>query len=152
MKSFRTRGAAASILCLSLLLGCGGVDGPPLATVTGTVTLDGKPVKGALLEFVPQQPGGSTAWGGTDENGQYEMLFGQSREGAVVGRSLVRITSDDRVSVGGQAYERTEVFPPRYNTQSDQYVDVVDGENVFDFKCESGEFQPRQPRGSSGGN
>jgi hypothetical protein len=151
MKSVRTRGTAASILCLSLLAGCGGVDGPPLATVTGTVTLDGQPVKGALLEFVPQHPGGSTAWGGTDESGRYEMLFGQSRKGAVVGRSLVRITSDDRVSIGGEAYERTEVFPPKYNTQSEQYVDVVDGENVFDFKCESGEFKPRQPRGSSGG-
>src|SRR5262245_20996101 len=100
----------APLMVMALLCGgCG--DNLPLAPVTGVVTLDGKPVKGALLEFVPQQPGGSTASGTTDENGRYTMYFGSSGTGAFIGKTLVRITSDDRVSVDGKKYERKELFP-----------------------------------------
>jgi hypothetical protein len=127
-----------------LCVGCGADKGPKLASVTGTVTLDGLPVKGAVLEFVPQETGKSTAFGSTDESGFYEMQFGQSREGAFLGRTKVRIRSDDQVSVGGTNYRSTEVFPARYNERSELFVDVVDGDNEFDFKCESGNFKPRQ--------
>lgn len=136
---------AASLVAFSIFCGgCGQNDGQPLGQVTGVVTIDGKPVKGALLEFVPEAPGGSTAYGNTDDSGRYTMFFGQNRKGAVIGRSLVRITSDDRVSVDGKDYERKELFPPKYNAKSEQYVDVKAGKNEFDFNCESGEFNPVQ--------
>jgi hypothetical protein len=138
------RGAVG--LCVFVLLfgGCGADKGPKLASVSGTVTLDGLPVQGAVLEFVPQEAGKSTAFGATDENGFYEMQFGQSRHGAFLGRTKVRIRSDDQVFVGGENYSNTEVFPPRYNDRSELFVDVADGENEFDFPCESGNFKRRQ--------
>jgi hypothetical protein len=139
-----TRSAVTAIVAALLCSGCGKSDGPPLAQVSGVVTIDSKPVKGALLEFIPQGPGGAVAYGKSDASGRYTMHFGQKRTGAVVGRSLVRITSDDRVSVDGQDYERKELFPPRYNSKSEEFVDVKEGKNTFDFPCESGDFKPAQ--------
>jgi hypothetical protein len=141
----KTAFAATTAIAFSLLCsGCGQTEGQPLAQVSGVVTIDGKPVKGALLEFIPQAPGGAVAYGQSDGTGRYTMHFGQKRTGAVIGRSLVRITSDDRVSVDGQDYERKELFPPKYNAKSEEYVDVKAGKNEFDFNCESGDFQPKQ--------
>ena len=139
--------AVTPALWMMLCTGCGG-DGLNLAPVSGTVTLDGKPVKGASLEFIPQAPGGSVAYGTTDENGYYSMYFGSSGTGAVIGRSLVRITSDDVVSIAGKNYERMEVFPQKYNVNSELFVDVVSGSNKFDFPCESGGKQPKPTVGA----
>lgn len=133
---------------IALAIFCGGCsEGLPLAPVSGVVTLDGKPVKGALLEFVPQQPGGSTSYGTTDENGRYKMYFGTSETGAFIGKSLVRITSDDRVSIAGKELSG-EIFPRKYNTNSQQFVEIAKGSNEFDFKCESdGTSKPRTVSG-----
>ena len=136
-----------AILCV-LWAGCG--EGLPLAPVAGVVTLDGQPVKGALLEFIPQQPGGSTSYGTTDEDGRYRMYFGTSETGAFIGKSLVRITSDDRISVGGKTLSG-EVFPSKYNASSQQFVEVVKGSNEFNFKCESDPNAKRRPVVSGGG-
>ena len=126
------------------LAGCGAEEGPKLADVTGTVTLDGQPVEGAGLEFVVEGPGGGVAYGRTDESGRYEMHFGQNRTGALIGKNRVRITSDDRVTVGGKKIEKTEVFPPKYNVNSEQFADVKEGDNEVNFACETGDFRPRQ--------
>ena len=136
--------AALAICSFLSLVGCGSEEGPKLAAVTGTVTLDGQPVEGAGLQFSVEAPGGGVAYGRTDENGRYEMHFGKSRTGAVVGKNRVKITSDDRVTVGGKKFQSTEVFPPQYNSTSEQFVEVVEGSNEFDFKCESGQFKPKQ--------
>lgn len=138
------RPAAAGLLLSLLCAGCGKSEELPLAEVTGVITLDGKPVGGAGIEFIPQEPGKSVAYGRSDEDGHYRMHFGQSRTGAFVGRNLVRIYSDDRVTHDGRKYEGTELFPPKYNVKSEQYVEVVGGNNEIDFKCESGEFKARQ--------
>jgi hypothetical protein len=139
-----------SILILSIVcLGCGSQDTPPLGRVSGTVTLDGAPVQGAGLEFIADA--GGVAYGKTDASGNYYMSFGTSRTGAVVGKNRVRITSNDKVTVGGKKYESTELFPPKYNRDSEQFVEVDAGSNTFDFKCESGTFKPKQVV-SQGGN
>jgi hypothetical protein len=140
-----------SLLPFVVLAGCwGGDDGPKRGEVSGVVTLDGEPVKGAILEFIPEAQDGTTSYGGTDEDGHYTMLFGSSRTGAVLGRNLVRITTDDRSSVGGEDYEFTELFPPKYNVRSDIYVDVQAGENEFNFACESEGMTPRKRRTGGG--
>jgi hypothetical protein len=145
------RFARVAFVVLSLFsFGCGQEDGPPLAEVTGIVTLDGQPVEGAGLQFSVEGPGGAVAYGRTDESGRYEMHFGKSRTGAVVGKNRVRITSDDRVTIGDKKFQSTEVFPPQYNTKSEQFVDVVEGTNEFNFNCESGQFKPRQTISTGG--
>ncbi|MBI3463570.1 MAG: hypothetical protein HY000_11005 [Planctomycetes bacterium] len=144
-RRMKTRIAVAIITVVSIgCLGCGQESGPRLADVTGAVTLDGQPVEGAGLTFIVEGPGGAVAYGRTDEDGHYEMHFGKDRTGAVIGKNRVRITSDDRVTVGGKKFQGAEVFPPKYNTNSEQFVDVVEGSNEFNFACESGNFKARQ--------
>ena len=145
------RQSLVSLLLAIGVAGCGGNEGgPTLAEVTGTVTLDGKIVEGAGLQFISEGPTGVTAYGRSDEDGQYEMHFGSTRTGAGIGKNRVRITSDDYVTVGGEKFESTEVFPPKYNAKSEEFVEVKEGDNVFDFKCESGGFKPKKPRSSGG--
>jgi hypothetical protein len=145
------RRSAVLLLFIIALAGCGGPEGgPTLAEVTGTVTLDGKLVEGAGLQFISEGPTGVTAYGRTDKNGQYEMHFGATRTGAAIGKNRVRITSDDFVTVGDEKFESTEVFPPKYNVKSEEFVEVKEGDNVFDFKCESGGFKPKRPKSSGG--
>ena len=140
---------AIPIVALWFCFGCGQQSGPPLAKVSGTVTLDGQPVQSAGLEFIADA--GGVAYGKTDASGHYYMSFGNSRTGALVGKNLVRITSNDKVVIGDKKYESTEVFPKKYNTNSEQFVEVAKGSNTFDFKCESGDFKPRREV-SLGGN
>ena len=132
-----------------VLLGCGTQAGPKLAKVTGTVKLDGVPVEGAGLEFIADA--GGVAYGRTDSSGHYYLSFGSSRTGAIVGRNQVRITAGDKVTVGDKRYESTEIFPKKYNANSELVVDVAAGSNKFDFPCESSGFQAKQSV-SRGGN
>jgi hypothetical protein len=54
--------------------GCNRYDGPPLYPVTGTVTLDGKPLPGAGVMFVPRgETRGNASLGLTDVNGKYTL-------------------------------------------------------------------------------
>jgi hypothetical protein len=140
MTSYVTR-ACIAILVL-LCLGCSDAGGPPLARVSGVVTLDGQPVQGAGLEFIADA--GGVAYGKTDDAGRYYMSFGSNRTGAIIGKNLVRITAGDKVTVGDKKYESTEIFPRKYNVDSQQFVEVAKGSNQFDFKCESAGFKPRQ--------
>ena len=80
---------AAIATCL-LLTGCGGdAKAPPLGTVTGKVTLDGKPVTNATVNF--ESANGQVAFGSTDQNGTYELRFRNGLKGAEVGSNKVRI-------------------------------------------------------------
>ncbi len=112
-----------------LLCGCGS-SGPPLADVEGTVTLNGKPLEGALLEFQPQGMG-SPSYGSTDAQGHYELLYTQEKTGAMIGSHLVRITT---LNENERILER---LPPEYHRDSEITKEVVAGEtNVIDFDLE----------------
>jgi len=116
--------------------GCGG-GGPELAPVEGTVTLDGTPLPAAHVVFQPQGPG-SPSSGITDENGHYELLYALDREGAMVGRHTVRITTyaQGRADENGEPTFTPERVPPRYNSQSELVREVESGSNTFDFPLE----------------
>lgn len=80
-----------------LLAGCGG--GPKLVTVSGRVTMGGKPLANATVNFEPvAASGGAEAGGGsygrTDADGRYSLKYVlDDRAGAVVGEHRVTITS-----------------------------------------------------------
>ena len=77
----RMRLIAVAMIGLSNF-GCGG-DTPPLGQVTGTVTLDGKPVDGATIQFEPTTSGLPTAFGRTDSQGKYELWYSRGNKGAL---------------------------------------------------------------------
>ena len=74
------------LLCVAtfLIAGCGRSDLPELGTVSGTVSLDGKPLADAIVNFTPEQ-GGRPSTGQTDTTGHYTLVYVADAEGAVVG-------------------------------------------------------------------
>jgi len=83
---------AISLLCTS---GCGEEVNVPdmMVPVTGTVTLDGKPLAGATVSFVPDgSTQGAGSYGVTTADGKYELQGTQGGVGAAVGHYRVIIT------------------------------------------------------------
>ena len=65
--------------------GCGGGEGrPKTARVSGTVTLQGKPLEGATVHFIGEKFAGS---GKTNAEGRYELV-----QGAVPGKNKIYIS------------------------------------------------------------
>lgn len=133
IKSFRF--SEVLLLCSLMLLGCGGADTPPLGTVTGTVTHNGAPVDGALVEFIPEE--GRPSSGVTDASGVYNLVYLDGVNGAVTGKHTVMITTR-RDASGGEGDEevieaRPETIPRKYNDESSLEVEVKSGSNVHDF-------------------
>ena len=83
----------AAITGMLLVSGCGGPDGR-LETfpVSGTVTLDGKPVPNATVTFVPvERESTRPAFGMTDEEGAYVLTTYQQGDGAVAGEFKISV-------------------------------------------------------------
>ena len=90
---------------------------PELAEVTGTVTLNGQPVRDAIVRFMPVQNKGvstsgkeirlRTAEGVTDENGYYEIYYMPGHPGAPVNTKV-------RLAVRPQNYADYGRFPAEY--------------------------------------
>jgi hypothetical protein len=81
-----------AILAALVLAGCWGTGRPPTYPVTGTVTWKGKPVEGARVVFVPQDPGGQAAAGITDAQGRYRLTTFVEGDGALEGEYRVKVT------------------------------------------------------------
>ena len=74
-----------SLVLLVTLIGCGGdSDLPDLGSVTGTVTLDGKPLPNATVEFTPVD-GGRPSVAMTEDDGEYELEYTPGNFGATPG-------------------------------------------------------------------
>ena len=82
------------VVIAGFAVGCGGGSGRTAATVpvTGTVTLDGAPVAGAIVAFAPKAQGVSAAFGTTDASGQFTLTTVQPGDGAMVGSYDVTVT------------------------------------------------------------
>ena len=138
---------ALSALSLSLP-GCGSGDQPELGQVSGTVTLDGKPLSGVAVVFHPES--GRPARGRTDLGGRYELTYIRDTMGTKVGRNRVEIAPNEEGEDEPESPEDVDdpnvkppvrpgrpVVPARYNTRSELEADVKPGENTFDFPLKS---------------
>jgi hypothetical protein len=120
--------SCAIILCL--VIGCQRSSRPETAAVSGVVTLDGTPLPGATVVFIPQQAAAKSSRAITDTAGHYELAYLRDIKGAVLGKHEVRITT------------RTEQRPverllPKYNSRSVLTADVVVGGVTKDFELKS---------------
>jgi hypothetical protein len=130
--------SALFTICLAAALsGCG--DAPEgLSTVAGTVTLDGQPLEGALVEFTPQEAG-SPSVGRTDGEGNYELQFNRDHMGAAVGQHQVRISTYNPGDPEGDPPVAAvpEKVPAKYNVKTELTKTVEDGSNTIDFELDS---------------
>jgi len=141
------------IIALAAIAGCG-KRGPYLASVTGKVTLDGKPVANAIVTFAPMD-GGVASTGITDSDGTYRLGC-HLGEGALVGQHRVSVRSQpsDQGGAAGASHDPDEfayragpengspkVFvdpiPARYNDKSELVREVKAGKNVIDLELTS---------------
>lgn len=135
MLSMRGLGLAVILACV----GCG-PSGPPLATVEGTILVDGKPMQGLFVEFQPE--GGSPSIGETDEKGFYRLRFSRERWGAEVCDHKVRIMADE----DGGGRNGKDRLPAKYNAKTELQREVKAGRNVIDFDLETGRVAQSVPR------
>jgi hypothetical protein len=134
------RAALVAIFCTALL-GCGS----DLASVTGTVTLDGKPLacnekKCGTVQFSPEGGHGRAASGALDENGKYHLSSG-SQAGVLPGKYSVSIWAQEIIpnKIPGGAPGGRLVTPEKYGDikKSGFTADVVRGSNTFDYALSS---------------
>jgi len=113
------------------------------AKVTGTVTLDGKPLAGATIVFRPQK--GRPASGVTDGQGRYSLSTSAKDDGALPGVYRVTIAADSQdpaKSNEPQSNRRAAdkpAIPARYSNPATTGLttEVCPGPNVFDFELKS---------------
>jgi len=92
-RSDTTSLAVASSIALSVLLctaGCGS-NRPKLVPVKGTVTVDGKPIEGALVTFLPQFAG-QPAIGTTIADGTFTLTTHPHGQGAMPGKHIITVS------------------------------------------------------------
>jgi len=131
------RRAAFLSCCLAIcgMLGCGSREPQPdLAKVTGIVTLDGAPLSGASVSFIPKVPdargNGRASTAGTDEKGAFSLLYGPGQPGAIVGEHSVQISK-----LSGTSEEPgSEMLPAKFNSNSELTETVTaTGPNHFEI-------------------
>jgi len=153
VKAMIVRGVAsvASALLVAMVAGCG--EGPRLVPVSGIATLDGKPIEGATLSFMPTS-GNVTSTPGTDvtgPDGNFSMTY-SGRAGLAPGKYKVLISKSEEVAPKGKeisdvfakaSFEKKlmgltkEVIPPQ---KIEREVEVPEGgarDFALDFKSES---------------
>lgn len=100
-----------------------------LGKVSGTVTLDGKPLPNATVTFQPET--GRPSVGVTDVAGSFVLRYTAKTEGAQCGKHRVMITTK-RGAKGGK-----ELIPAQYNEKTSLAVEIESGENQIDFDLKS---------------
>jgi hypothetical protein len=130
---------SALLLALLGLAGCG-PSGPEIAYVSGRVTMDGKPLPNATVLFIPEN--GRPGVGRTDASGNYVLNFAENRQGAIPGKSSVRITTlrdAEQDDTGKSVPGSPETVPARYNSNSKlEFTVEPRKKNVANFDLESG--------------
>ncbi len=131
------------ILVVFFVVGCG-QSGPQLADVSGVVRLDGKPVAGATLTYIPVEPGGSPSYGATDVNGKYTLRFTARQNGALLGEHQVEISTAklskselEELKAAGQEPPEYVKIPKKYQSGGELRSTVKKGSNKIDFDLTS---------------
>src|SRR5688572_26205830 len=111
------RVVARNLVLLVAMLAASGCNDSGLATVEGTVTLDGAPLKQGSITFTPIGQTKGPVAGGTIIEGKYRI---DSEKGAAVGTNRVQIrgvwATGQQRTVGEEIVEEyVEMVPPKYH-------------------------------------
>ncbi len=118
------------LVSLLLLVGCGDQGGsriPPRYMVSGTVTLDGEPLKSGSIRFSsPEDASLGISSGGDVVDGNYEFM-------AIPGKKSVKISCMKEV----KKHVFQNLIPPKYNLKSTLTAEVIEETQQIDFKLKS---------------
>ncbi|AMV33333.1 hypothetical protein VN12_14495 [Pirellula sp. SH-Sr6A] len=138
-------------LGMLLSLGCGGPVADysmvELVTASGTVTMDGAPLAGAVVTFEDRNDD-TFSYALTDAAGNYVLQFDSEMKGVKTGKKVVRISTTKKIlglntapaSEGGDPDAKRsdqERVPEKYNKKSILEVEVSKGSVRFDFDLKS---------------
>jgi hypothetical protein len=121
------RSAACALALFTLAAGCD--DGPAMAEVTGTVTVDGQvPADGSSINFIPTDGKGPSA-GALIQNGKYSAQVPVG-----LAKVEIRVPKPAKKAVkvegpGGEGGNVEELLPARYNDQTELTFEVKRGKN-----------------------
>lgn len=127
MSAFRLSRFQRSLLifaCSIGAFGCSQGDRPSLASVEGTVTLDGTPIPNVMVRF--EKEGFRAAQGITGSDGRYRLRYIRDIMGGAVGENLVTFMDNSG----------KRRFPKRF-THEPQNTTVESGSNEIDFDLTS---------------
>ena len=153
MTTRSAHGFLALGLLASVLGGCGGEEGPKVVFVNGAVSVNGKPLEGAGVTFVPEPgPRESTTGNGTsDSSGRYRLRT-RYGDGVAPGKYKVTISllaaagpgtkpgdpiEGDRI-MAVRAGRARQKFPAYANAATTPFTaDVPESGRSFDFNVDS---------------
>ena len=122
------------IAAVAMLAGCGGgYDGPPVGSVAGTVTIQGKPAPDVVVEFTPTE-GGRGSTGTTDDSGQYELIYSSNKMGAQVGKHTVKISGNQVLDDNSTNMMKPKTSVPKEVAEMTREVEVSSGSNTIDLE------------------
>lgn len=132
------------VVLLSALVGCA-PEGPELAEVSGTVTLDGRPLPNADVIFIPTEAAkGTPSYGTTNAEGYYTLKFTRDKSGAMLGRHDVEIKTEKLTPAEirerkayGQGVPKYIPVPAKYAKRGALTAEVEAGDNEVNFNLES---------------
>ncbi|MER3415419.1 MAG: hypothetical protein C4297_04290 [Gemmataceae bacterium] len=103
--------AVTASVVIGLAAGCGGgASGAKPAPVKGRILLDGKPLEGATVTFIPESGKGQPASGRTDSQGQFVLTTHNTGDGAVPGSYKVTVRKELAIA-GGEALDPSKPGP-----------------------------------------
>lgn len=117
------------VFAAMIAVGCGSPgDQPELGYVSGTVTLDGKPLPGVNIIFRPET--GRPAADQTDEEGNYELEYLAGVSGCKLGPNSIAFEWPPEAA-------NVPSIPAKYNSTEMFKVDVKPGNNELNFEMKS---------------
>jgi hypothetical protein len=122
MSRFKLTVALPILFAGLVLVGGPGCDnGPKVVPVSGTVTLDGKPVAFGSIRFIPDS--GRTGFSTLDKDGKFNLMT-DDRVGCPVGRHNVEVDSVEMIT----EYKNRRHAPKKYDSASTSGLTVeIDG-------------------------
>ena len=153
MKHLQTFTLISAAFLMTFLVGCSSSRYIDTEHIEGIVTLDGNPIGGVSITFIPID-GGDDAYAFTSDDGSYRVgtLRGRIDAGTTPGEYIVTFSKYENHPTGRQSRDGEEIMREvsilhaNYETKerSPWRVTVVKGRNNFDFALRSDGSGPSQ--------
>jgi hypothetical protein len=129
-------------MALLALMATGCAEGLDLHPVSGTITVDGKPVEGARVVFTPETVDATLAAGRTDAQGRYTLRT-LEKQGAMKSKykvtvSLTRTVGERKNPDSDEDLPMVYVVPKKYSSVETSGLQAeVPGQESYDFSLDS---------------